>query len=253
MRILLTLVDISIHQRTVLCACCTCHSCGCVRLRCTRQVHRGLRSEADGQRALRVQVCIAGKASQASLLAMHAYRDQEEFRAKTGLKHARLLTHKEVDTQVHVAWLEVRCAPFSTRINRVLLLQFDQCCVSICTLTARASARPCMHSAHRTAVSRRSQLHWPMRSGSQLSPHCYDPLWWLASPSFNVVYAVVSGLIGPRWRAGRHCRLCVPRHRELPGRKGGRGLSHEEDRVDDAPLPQRPRPQGYAPRDPPRH
>ena len=54
------------------------------------------------------QVCIAGKAAQAALLAMEAYRDQQEFCKNTGLTGARLVEHEEEDTQVHVAWLEAR-------------------------------------------------------------------------------------------------------------------------------------------------
>ena len=56
-------------------------------------------------------MCDAGKIAQATLLAMHAYDDEETFRKNTGLKDARLVEYKPEDTQVYVAWLDVRSFP----------------------------------------------------------------------------------------------------------------------------------------------
>lgn len=47
-----------------------------------------------------VPVLLEGKVAQATLFATHAYGEQEDFREKTGLSNARLLSCAEQDTQV---------------------------------------------------------------------------------------------------------------------------------------------------------
>ena len=47
-----------------------------------------------------VPCLLEGKGSQATLFATHAYAEEEDFRKKTGLTNARLLSCDEQDTQV---------------------------------------------------------------------------------------------------------------------------------------------------------
>lgn len=55
-----------------------------------------------------VALILEGKIAQATLLAWRAYEDEEAFRRATGLEHARLLTHAQLDTQV------CRCAALAS-------------------------------------------------------------------------------------------------------------------------------------------
>eukprot|EP00892_Ulva_mutabilis_P000708 jgi/Ulvmu1/10638/UM066_0018.1 len=62
-----------------------------------------------------VALILEGKIAQATLLAWRAYEDEAAFRKLTGLEHAKLLTHEQLDTQVYVAWLEGGTAVFAFR------------------------------------------------------------------------------------------------------------------------------------------